>query len=110
MVLPSNRYSPLVGLSKNPRICSRVDFPDPEGPIMAINSPSCTEKETPRRAWVPSGYPFSMFLSSRRTIVLFSLFGYNHHIPLLQARENFNVPVRTAKSGLHKHFCNLLAL
>jgi len=36
---PSSQYSPLVGMSSAPRICIRVDLPDPDGPIMAANSP-----------------------------------------------------------------------
>lgn len=37
---PSSRYSPLVGLSSSPIVFISVDFPLPEGPMMATNSPS----------------------------------------------------------------------
>ena len=43
---------PLVGLSSRPRIFSSVDFPQPDGPMMATNSPSLISKETPLRAVV----------------------------------------------------------
>ena len=29
----------------------RVDFPEPDGPTMARNSPACTCRSTPRSAW-----------------------------------------------------------
>ena len=37
---PAKKYSPLVGRSKQPSVFINVDFPDPECPIMATNSPS----------------------------------------------------------------------
>ncbi len=36
---PSKKYSPEVGESSAPRICINVDFPLPEGPMIATNSP-----------------------------------------------------------------------
>ena len=41
---PANRYSPLVGTSRHPRMCMSVDLPDPEGPITARKSPSLTDE------------------------------------------------------------------
>lgn len=41
---------PFVGLSSNPMICMRVDFPDPEGPKIAVYSPFVISKETSSRA------------------------------------------------------------
>ena len=37
---------PLVGLSTPPIRCNSVDFPLPDAPTIAINSPFSTEKET----------------------------------------------------------------
>ena len=50
--LPSKRYSPDVGVSSAPRMCMSVDFPDPEGPMMATKSPFPIPKETWSRATV----------------------------------------------------------
>ena len=41
-----------LGVSSAPIMCIRVDFPDPDGPIMATNSPSLTSKETSFKALV----------------------------------------------------------
>ncbi len=57
MFLPSMKYSPEVGVSKAPKICIRVDLPEPEGPMMATNSPSFTEKVTPFKACVEASPP-----------------------------------------------------
>jgi hypothetical protein len=47
---------PSVG-SINPRISSiKVVFPDPEGPVMPMNSPRLITALTPESATVPSGY------------------------------------------------------
>src|SRR5699024_6471406 len=50
----------LSGRSRPPRVCSSVDFPLPEGPVTARNSPSSTERSTwssavavPRRRVAP---------------------------------------------------------
>ncbi len=40
MSLPSSFMTPLVGVSRQPRMCMRVDLPEPEGPMIAKNSPS----------------------------------------------------------------------
>ena len=45
MSSPSSRYSPEVGLSRQPMMFIKVVFPEPEGPIMATYSPSSTERE-----------------------------------------------------------------
>ncbi len=37
---PSSRYSPLVGLSRSPMVFMSVDFPLPDGHMIATNSPS----------------------------------------------------------------------
>ena len=49
-LVPSSRYSPLVGVSRQPSVLSRVDLPEPEVPMMVTNSPSRMENDTPRRA------------------------------------------------------------
>ena len=46
---PSRWYLPEVGLSKSPKICIRVDLPEPEGPMMATNSPSSMLRSIPLR-------------------------------------------------------------
>src|ERR1700730_5917153 len=42
---PMNQYAPEVGESMSPRILSRVDLPQPEGPITARNSPGRTSRD-----------------------------------------------------------------
>ena len=42
---PFKRKEPEVGLSKRPIILSKVVFPQPEGPIIMINSPRLTSRE-----------------------------------------------------------------
>ena len=37
---PSSRYSPALGRSRQPRMPSRVDLPEPEGPMIATFSPA----------------------------------------------------------------------
>ena len=49
--LPFNSYSPLEGVSKQPIIFIRVVFPEPDGPIIEINSPFSTDKLIPLRAF-----------------------------------------------------------
>src|SRR5947209_3805817 len=53
--------SPRVAGSRPARIFKRVDFPQPEGPTMATNSPSPTVKSIPSRAsTVPRAVPYSL--------------------------------------------------
>src|SRR6185369_8495810 len=47
---PTRKYFPLVGVSKAPKICINVDLPEPDGPIIATNSPVSILKLTPWRA------------------------------------------------------------
>ena len=42
--MPENLKLPAVGESSIPKIDSKVDLPQPEGPIMATNSPCLTVK------------------------------------------------------------------
>ena len=41
-----------VVLLLQPTTFMKVDFPDPDGPMIATNSPSCTSSDTPLSAWV----------------------------------------------------------
>src|ERR1019366_9514415 len=66
---PAKRYSPLVGTSRQPRICMSVDFPDPEGPITARKSPSFTVSDTASTARTSaSPVPYTLLTSTRRMI------------------------------------------
>ena len=47
ILILSRSYVPLSEVSNIPRIFRSVDFPDPEEPIIATNSPSSTEKSIP---------------------------------------------------------------
>ena len=48
--VPSTTASPEVGVSSAARQCISVDLPDPEGPMMAVNSPFIRSTVTPSRA------------------------------------------------------------
>src|SRR5579864_2309441 len=66
---PANRYSPLVGMSRQPRMCMSVDFPEPEGPITARKSPSFTVRDTESTARTSaSPSPYTLDTSTRRMI------------------------------------------
>ena len=38
--MPSRTYRPVVGRSRQPRMFIRVDLPEPDGPMIATNSPA----------------------------------------------------------------------
>src|SRR3712207_8251209 len=42
---PSTSTDPEVGVSRPPARWSRVDLPEPEGPMTATSSPACTRSE-----------------------------------------------------------------
>ena len=48
--LPRSQISPRVAGSRPPSTCSSVDFPEPDGPMTATNSPTLTSRSTPRTA------------------------------------------------------------
>ena len=48
---PCTRTRPAVAWSRPPARLSRVDLPEPEGPMTATISPGCTVRWSPRRAW-----------------------------------------------------------
>ncbi|CUQ41756.1 Uncharacterised protein [Flavonifractor plautii] len=50
MGVPSRRYSPRVGTSRQPRMFIIVDLPEPEVPMMATNSPWSMLSVTPSSA------------------------------------------------------------
>jgi hypothetical protein len=55
--VPRTTTRPEVGLSRAPTMCNSVLLPDPEGPMIAANSPSGNLKETSlsaRTSFVPS--------------------------------------------------------
>jgi len=48
---------PFVGWSRHPMMFMRVDFPEPEGPMMAVKAPLWTVSDTPRRAGTWTSFP-----------------------------------------------------
>src|ERR1700724_2177117 len=44
---PSMTICPAVGRSSKPAACSRLDLPEPDGPIRPTISPACTSRSTP---------------------------------------------------------------
>jgi hypothetical protein len=48
--VPAISTDPEVGLSRPARMCIRVDFPDPDGPMTAVSRPRGTSTDTPRSA------------------------------------------------------------
>ena len=69
---PSIRMLPVVGLSKPPSRCKSVDFPQPDGPMIATNSPSCMSIFTPRRAVtliLPTLYDLVKFSVRKMTLI-----------------------------------------
>ncbi len=56
---PSNRTSPVVGLSRPKMIRRRVDFPDPDGPTMQTKSRSARSNRT--RSRILNSFPASKY-------------------------------------------------
>jgi hypothetical protein len=52
--LPLSQYSPCVGVSRQPIKFINVDFPEPDGPMIAMYSPRGMSKETPCSACTAS--------------------------------------------------------
>src|SRR3970040_1445297 len=48
--IPSSRYEPGVGRSRQPMMLSRVVLPDPDAPTTATHSPTSTSRSTSRSA------------------------------------------------------------
>jgi hypothetical protein len=51
-VVPSTTTVPLSGRSIAPMMCSNVDFPDPDAPVSATNSPAPTLSVTSSAAHI----------------------------------------------------------
>jgi hypothetical protein len=57
---PSTSTSPLLGSSRLPAIVSRVDLPEPLGPITATMAPASTDRPTSRSACTsPAPVPYT---------------------------------------------------
>jgi len=50
VAVPSILTSPELGISRQPIMFMKVDLPEPLAPMMATNSPGCTDSVTPRTA------------------------------------------------------------
>ena len=92
------RTLPEVGCSKVPAMASRVDFPDPDGPTTATNSPSSTAIDTERSA-TTGGDPGCSFVTSsqleRRHCATTTLVPGPMPGPEIWTREPVNTPVVT---------------
>ena len=55
--MPSKRYVPAVGRSRQPSTFSSVDLPEPDGPTMASESPGSSRRSTSRRATTGGSLP-----------------------------------------------------
>jgi hypothetical protein len=63
-------------LSRHPRIAIKVDFPEPDGPMSARNSPRSTVRSTPRRARTATPFEPNVFVR-----LLVSMMGVIARIP-----------------------------
>ena len=86
IVVSPIHISPDVGLSIPLNILRMVDFPLPDLPIMATNSPGFTCKLTSRRAWNVPPTP-SWVLVTPVNLIRFSLFMFYH---LFHQRKNWS--------------------
>src|SRR5579859_76605 len=68
---PSSQISPEVGRSRQPIRFTRVDLPEPEGPMIAIHSPGSTLREKSSRARMTP--PFASAWAGYRRLTFFSL-------------------------------------
>ena len=65
----SKSSAPLDGVSTHPRMCSSVDFPQPDGPQMATYSAGSIRSETPCTAVTgPAGIGNTLVISRASTI------------------------------------------
>src|SRR3989338_1333584 len=69
MSFPSNVYVPCVAVSRHPRIFISVDLPDPDGPIIAINSPLAIENDTRLSTWVSMAPVLYILVILRSSII-----------------------------------------
>src|ERR1051326_6164834 len=63
--LPLSQYSPCEGVSRQPIKFIKVDFPEPDGPVIATYSPRCTANDTPCSACTFSAPMSYVFQRSR---------------------------------------------
>src|SRR5215212_11117675 len=117
---PFNRYWPSVGESRRPRIDSKVDLPQPDGPAIDTYSPllicrwipesACVSTSSVKNTFVTpssliSACPFSailcllLFQANAIVGVVRRHVRQNHLIPDLQSRQHFN--------GVHRAFSEL---
>src|SRR5215213_7628581 len=69
--VPPTITRPEEGLSRAPRMCSSVLFPDPEGPIIAVNSPLVSSSETSLSALtVVEPSPYTLLKPTVSTAIL----------------------------------------
>ncbi len=54
---PPNLYWPVVGMSRQPRMFMSVDFPDPDAPMTATNSPRSMRRLTSSTALTATSPP-----------------------------------------------------
>src|SRR5690606_8158773 len=90
---------PDVGVSMHPIMLRIVDLPDPEGPVIEMNSPFSTVKETPRTACTsvfPKGYTLVTSTSSTMTSWSLTMSPRFHSTASHQQAENlafvFEIP------------------
>jgi hypothetical protein len=68
--VPPIRTEPEVTLSRPARQCMSVDFPEPDGPMIAVNSPAAKATVTPLRARTAvSPDPYTLTMSAAATAV-----------------------------------------
>ena len=60
--MPAMRTLPEVGLSRPARTCMRVDFPDPDGPMIAANA-ARREVDAYARQSIDRGLPLAVALA-----------------------------------------------
>src|SRR3989339_1015758 len=78
-----------------------VDFPDPDGPIIATNSPCVMSKEIPCKTGVstsPLTYVFLMSFNWISDGAILLTNGEDHIFSLLHPTENLNNPTVSTKS------------
>src|SRR5664279_3207457 len=109
--VPSNAYDPPVGESRQPMIAINVDFPDPEGPTRATNSPAETVRSMPQSACTAVPFAPKTFVRPRVSmmerisvvVVLLDLFLrwilQRDLLAALQAREDLDALERRDAGG-----------
>src|SRR5438105_11956271 len=94
---PSSRYEPLVGRSRQPMRFMKVDLPEPEGPMMATNSPLRTSRLMARSACTTLAARWYSLVSSVTAITA----GGCSRVGVVTARLPH--PELLRRDGLHRH-------